>query len=107
MKKLGIVKFKGKSGNHYKFDAYPLQAVLDSGVAGVFVVTERKRRKTGTGFVHSRLTTGQSLDLGASLTGGEKAYAEKGANCFCVHPLDDQDARSAIEKDLTRKSATA
>jgi len=107
MKKLGIVNFKGKSGNRYKFDVYPLQATLDSGVAGVFVVTERKRSKTGKGFAHARLAVCQSLDLGASLAGSEKGFAEKGANCFCVHPQDDEAVRADIEKDLTRRPLIA
>jgi hypothetical protein len=107
MKKLGSVNFKGRSGNQYRFDAYPMEAVLEGGVSGVYVVSERKPGNSKSGFVHARLSTGQSEDLGASLTGGGKGFVENGANCFCVHAQSDEAIRQSIEKDLMRKRPPA
>jgi len=107
MKKIGTVHFAGKSGSRYKFDAYPLEADLDAGLCGVFVVTERKRSKSKPGFVHVRLGTGQSEDLRTSLADGGKGFSEKGANCFCVHAQEDKALRTSIEQDLMRKRPPA
>jgi len=103
MSKLGTVRFKGKSGSRYRFDVYPLEAVLDKGLGGVYVVTERKRSKTKPGFCHVRMSAGHSGDLAASLTNGEKAFSARGANCFCVHLQKDEAARLSVEQDLLRK----
>ncbi len=107
MKKLGTVNFKGRSGNHYKFDAYPLHMVLDEGLAGVYVVTDRKRCKSKPGFRHIRLATGHSDDLRMSLTNGKDAFSSKGANCFCLYAQNNVEIRRNIEEDLMRKPRPA
>ncbi len=103
MKKLGTVNFKGNSGNHYKFEAYPLQTVLDEGISGVYVVTDRKRCRSKPGFRHTRLATGHSDDLRMSLANGKKTFLEQGANCFCLYAQNNVEIRRNIEQDLIRK----
>lgn len=103
MSKLGTVKFTGRSGSQYRFEAFPLESVLEKGLSGVYVVTERKQGKTKPGFVHKRISAGQSSDLCQSLSNGEKAFSARGGNCFCVHEQSDEIIRQSIEQDLMRK----
>jgi hypothetical protein len=107
MNKLGAVTFGGKSGNRYKFDAYPLGTVFEKAFSGVYVVTRRKQGKSERGFVHKRICTGQSDDLRQPLTSDDKSFSARGANCICVHAEKDKDARQKIEQDLIQKSRPA
>jgi hypothetical protein len=107
MNKIGTVKFSGKSGNRYKFNAYSLDTVFKKGFSGVYVVTQRKQGESKSGFVHKRICTGQSDDLHQSLTSDEKPFSARGANCICVHAEKDKDIRQRIEQDLIAKSSPA
>jgi len=102
MSKLGTVKFSGKFGNRYEFEAYPLETVFEKGFSGVYVVTQRKQGKSGSGFVHKRICTGQGDDLRQPLTSDDASFSEGGANCICLHAERDKDARQRIEQDLIR-----
>jgi hypothetical protein len=103
MNKLGTVKFSGKSGARYAFTAYPLATLFDEALSGVYVVTRRKEGKSGKGFMHKRICTGQSGDLRQSLAGVDPSFSDRGANCICVHSENDQAARQKIEQDLAKE----
>lgn len=76
-------------------------------MAGVYVVTVR-RQVEGTGaFRHKHICLGQTDDLRQPLTGDGKSFAERGANCICVHSERDKTARLGIEQDLIGKYHSA
>lgn len=103
MNKLGTIKFSGKSGARYAFAAYPLETVFDEAFGGVYVVTRRRQGKSRKGFAHKRICTGHSGDLRQLMTGDERSFSERGANCICVHAEKDECARQNIERDLVQK----
>jgi len=107
MSRLGTVKFSGKSGSRYLFEAYPLETVFEKGCSGVYVVTRRRAAGSGTGFVHRRICTGQSDDLRRPVTGHGTSWSARGANCICVHVEEDKDIRQQVKQDLVRKPRPA
>jgi hypothetical protein len=107
MNKIGTVRFSGKSGNQYRFDAYPQETVFEEGFSGVYMITHRKPGKARPGFVHKRICIGQSDDLCQSLAKSGKVFSDRGANCFCVHAQNDEGIRQEIEQDLKPKAHPA
>ena len=103
MGKLGIVRFTGKSGDQYKFNAYPLQAGFRKGLGAVYVVTQRRQVESSGAFKHRKICMGQTGDLRESLAGEGESLAARGGNCVCVHGEKDEAARMQIQQDLTRK----
>ena len=100
MDKLGTIKFSGKSGARYLFAVYPLDAVFDDALSGVYVVTQRRKVTTRKGFVHRRIHIGQSADLRELVAATEPSFSTPGANCICVHAEKNDDARLKIQADL-------
>jgi hypothetical protein len=103
MKKLGTVKFTGKSGTRYAFAAYPLDPAPAAGFQGVYVVTRRREGKFKGGFVHLRIGLGQSDGAHKPLEGAGRSFAARGANCICLYPEKDEGGRRNVVLDLRRK----
>ena len=97
-----IITFKGKSGERYRFQAWPIDAKFKA-IAGVFVVTRRacENRTFPTKASHHALAVGQTASLDSAITRAERTkLIEQGANCICVYAAADEARRMEIETDL-------
>ena len=98
------ITFRGKSGERYCFQAWPLHTKLKAMGGGVYIITAREYldRTFPTKASHRCLALGQTADL--AVTAHTKAELGKlvaqGANCICVYPVAGDSARLEIEKDL-------
>jgi hypothetical protein len=101
--KSSIINFKGKSGERYRFQAWPMDTKFKA-MGGVYIITKRacENRTFPTKASHQPLAIGQTADLAASLvTSGERSkLTEQGANCICVCAVAEEARRLEIEKDL-------
>jgi hypothetical protein len=100
---ISSVSFKGKSGQAYRFEAWPMDTKFKS-VGGVYIVTCRtfEDRTFRTKASHRSLALGQTANLaGPLLTKTELTkLTGQGANCVCVCAVGDANRRASIEKDL-------
>lgn len=99
MPRLGVLRLTGKSGNRYRFHAYPLATVFRKGLAGVYVVTRRVRSADTGAARHKEFSLGQTGDLRQLLDASHAQWAAK-ANCICVLGEKDEIARRDIREDL-------
>jgi hypothetical protein len=101
--KSSIIHFKGKSGERYRFQAWPMNTKFKA-IGGIYVVTKRacENRTFPTKASHQPLAIGQTGDLAASFvtTSERNKLVDQGANCVCVCPVADETRRLEIEKDL-------
>ncbi len=99
----GIMTFKGKSGDRYGFQAWPMETKFKA-TGGVYIVTRRafEDRTFPTKAGHHPLAIGQTDNLATSfITHSERVrLTERGANCICVYAVADEARRIEIEKDL-------
>jgi hypothetical protein len=97
------ITFKGKSGERYRFQAWPMETKFKA-VGGVYLITKRvfEDRTFTTKASHQALAIGQTPDLAVSLVSeSERAkLIAQGANCICVCAAADEARRVQIEKDL-------
>src|SRR5436853_4415252 len=96
------INFKGKSGERYAFQAFPLETKFKA-VGAVYLVTERTFDDTTfrTRASHRSIAIGQTADLATSLIESERVKLRaKGANCICVCAEGDETRRVEIERDL-------
>jgi hypothetical protein len=97
------IVFRGKSGERYRFQAWPIGTSFKA-VAAVYVVTKRtyEDRTFTTKATHQPLAIGETPNLAATFVGKSdmKALAAKGANCICVLAVADAERRSHVERDL-------
>jgi len=102
MAKISTVKFKGKSGESYDFNVYPMDQSFKA-IGGVYVVT-RRFKDEDDGFRHKIIYVGETGDLSTRFDNHHKAdcFTEHSANCICVHVDDDEDSRLAKEDDLIK-----
>lgn len=101
--KSSIIPFQGRSGERYRFQAWPMDTKFRA-VGGIYLVTRREclDRTFQSKASHRCLAIGQTADLATSaLTRTDLAKLEKqGANCICVLAVPDEARRLEIEKDL-------
>ena len=101
--KSSTITFKGKSGERYRFQAWPIDTKFKA-MGGIYIVTKREclDRTFPTKATHQCLAIGQTADLSASaLTAAELSkLTTQGANCICVHAVVNEARRVEIEKDL-------
>lgn len=96
------VTFKGRSGERYRFQAWPLETRFKA-VGGVYIVTRRsfEDRTFPTKARHQSLAIGQAANLAEALSKADRTkLIAHGANCVCVLAVADEARRSVIEKDL-------
>ena len=97
------ITFQGKSGQRYRFQAWPMDTKFKS-VGGIYIVTKREclDRTFPSIATHRCLAVGQTADLArAAFTKAELSkLTARGANCICVYAVPDEARRIAIEKDL-------
>ena len=97
------VIFQGKSGERYRFQAWPMDTRFKA-LGGIYIVTQRQclDRTFPSKATHRCLAIGQTADLAASAltkTDLTKLTAQ-GANCICVYAVPEEARRMEIEKDL-------
>jgi hypothetical protein len=98
----GGITFTGKSGEKYFFHAWPLETRFRA-IAAVYFVTKR-------GFSHKtyRIATHEGIYIGqtGNLTDPFATqlhldcFKKYGANCVCVHVVEDEQRRGAVEQDM-------
>jgi hypothetical protein len=102
-KSTSTVTFTGKSGERYRFHAWPIDTKFKS-IGGIYMVTKREclDRTFPAMASHRCLAIGQTADLGSSaFTKAELSKLRtEGANCVCVYALADEARRVEVEKDL-------
>jgi hypothetical protein len=100
---ISSVSFKGKSGQAYRFEAWPIDTKFKA-IGGVYIVTCRtfEDRTFRTKASHRSLALGQTASLANPLlTKTELSkLTGQGANCVCVCAVSDAVRRASIEKDL-------
>ena len=100
---IGTVIFKGRSGEEFRFHAWPLTAKFKA-VGGVYIVTKRsfEDRTFTTKASHQPLVIGHTADLADALISRSQLakLTAQGANCICVLAVADAVSRGEIEKDL-------
>ena len=100
MASLGKTKFKGESGNEYRFHVFPLGTRFRK-ASGIYLVAYRGRNSKGR-TRHKILYAGQTEDLSRPFEEHRKAQdlRQRGANCICVQPDASEASRMAKERDL-------
>jgi hypothetical protein len=107
MASLGKTKFKGQSGNKYRFHVFPLGTRFRK-LSGIYLVAYRGRNSRGQ-VRHKILYVGQTEDLSQPFEKHCKAQNLKrlGANCICVQSDVSEESRAAKERDLVSKFGPA
>jgi hypothetical protein len=100
--RIGTVVFNGKSGEKYRFEAWPMETRFQPAAAVYFVTKREVAVGTFTRAGHENMFLGQTSDLSAPLgTAAQLAWFEKhGANCVCIYSAENEAQRVAIQKDL-------
>jgi hypothetical protein len=100
MTSLGKAKFKGESGNEYRFQVFPLGTRFRK-ASGIYLVAYRGRSNKGRAR-HKVLYVGQTEDLSQPFRQHRKAQdlQQRGANCICVQSDASEESRLAKERDL-------
>ena len=103
MSKLDTVALRGRSGETYKFNVYPMDTNFNA-VGAVYVVSRRSKNQEVKKYQYRILYVGETGDLSTRFDDHHKAdcFAQNKANCICVHRDDDQVYRLFIENDLTK-----
>jgi hypothetical protein len=100
---IGTVIFKGRSGEEFRFQAWPLTAKFKA-VGGVYIVTKRsfEDRTFTTKASHHPLVIGHTANLADALISKSQLakLTAQGANCICICTVTDAARRAEIEKDL-------
>jgi hypothetical protein len=102
------VTFTGKSGEKYHFHAWSLDSRFKP-LAAVYFVTKRARDNTTYSRAsHDGIYIGQTANL-ADPFGTEaqfECFRKHGANCICIHLLEIEERRIAVEQDLITQHRT-
>jgi hypothetical protein len=101
--KSSTMRFQGKSGQRYSFQAWPLGTRFKA-IGAVFVFTKRtfEDRTFTTKASHQLLGIGQTASLTATLASAAEAQkiGARGANCICIYSEPNEARRAAVERDL-------
>lgn len=105
MHSYGNIVFRGRSGEPYRFQAWPLETRFKS-MPAVYIITRRacKDRNYPTSASHECLMVGTTEDLGQLATRRYGTPSTGEANCICVQIVQDPERRTAIERDLLDSS---
>jgi hypothetical protein len=98
----GNIVFSGKSGEHYRFHAWPLETRFKA-LGGVYFVTKRVYKdKNYRRASHEPVYIGQSANLADPFATESQfgCFRKHGANCVCVYPAANEEQRLAAVQDL-------
>jgi len=100
MASIGIINFKGSSGQSYEFDIYPWRTSFNP-IEAVYVITKRYKTSDGD-YNHKVVYIGQTEDLSERFDNHHKAdcFTKYNANCICIHKEKSKSEREKIEEDL-------
>jgi hypothetical protein len=100
--KYGDITFSGKSGAKYRFQAWSLETRFKA-LAAVYFVTKRAQDGgTYNRASHDSIYIGQTANLADPFATGSQfdCFRKHGANCICIHLIEDESRRIAAEEDL-------
>jgi hypothetical protein len=106
--KYGSITFSGKSGEKYRFDAWSIETRFKA-LAAVYFVTKRSRENTTYNRAsHDNIYIGQTASLADPFETHSRfdCFTKYGGNCVCVHLLEDEERRKAMENDLLESYST-
>ncbi|HEX9685276.1 MAG TPA: hypothetical protein VGA25_05430 [Burkholderiales bacterium] len=96
------ITFTGKSGEKYHFQAWSLESRFKP-LAAVYFVTKRARDNTTYARAsHDGIYIGQTANLADPFATESQfeCFRKHGANCICIHLLESEERRIAVEEDL-------
>ena len=100
---IGVVKFKGISGEDFNLAVYPISLTFDS-IGAVYIITRRFKNTHGK-IKHKAIYVGETNDLSTRFTNHhkEKCFLKHQANCICTLYESNENTRLEIEKNLKIK----
>lgn len=103
MAKIGTLPLKGKSGETYSFNVWPMDQQFNA-VGAVYAITKRHADSKG-GHSHTVIYVGETSDLSTRFENHHKAdcFNQHESNCICTHQDDDEESRLAKENDLLKQ----
>ena len=103
------ISFTGKSGQKYYFHAWPLGTRFKA-LGAVFFVTRRtmENKNYMRSANHETIFIGKTGNLGDPIAtpGQLDRFTKHGANCVCIHLVEDEDRRLVTEQDLLAGNST-
>ena len=98
----GSITFTGKSGEKYRFDAWSLETRFKALGAVYFVTRRAMENTTYNRASHDNIYIGQTASLADPFDTHSRfgCFTKYGANCVCVHLLENEAQRNAVENDL-------
>ncbi len=102
MAKLGNLVMTGKSGEKYRFQAWPFHTRFRP-LGAVFIVSKRLfNDKNYQRASHQIFYIGQTSDMSVPIGPDSQldGFEKQGANCVCVYPYADEEHRVNIVEDL-------
>ena len=106
--KYGSITFTGKSGERYRFDAWSIETQFKA-LGAVYFVTKRAMESTTYNRAsHDNIYIGQTASLADPFETHSRfaCFTKYGANCVCIHLLEDEERRNAVENDLLQLYST-
>jgi hypothetical protein len=104
----GSISFTGKSGERYRFESWSLETRFMPLAAVYFVTKRTTERSTFNRAHHDSIYIGQTANLADPFATHSRfdCFAKHGANCICVHLLESEEQRIAVENDLLELHST-
>jgi hypothetical protein len=102
------ITFTGKSGVKYRFQAWSLDTKFKP-LAAVYFVTKRAQdSSTYNRACHDSVYIGQTANLADPFATESQfeCFRKHGANCVCIHLIEDEGRRVAAEEDLVEMHST-
>jgi hypothetical protein len=106
--KHGVISFTGKSGERYRFDSWSLETRFKALAAVYFVTKRTNERSSSNRAQHDSIYIGQTANLADPFATHSRfdCFAKHGANCVCIHLLENEAQRIAVENDLLELHST-
>ena len=106
--KYGDITFTGKSGVKYRFQTWSLETRFKPLAAVYFVTKRAQNNSTYHRASHDSIYIGQTANLADPFATESQfdCFRKHGANCICVHLLEDEGRRIAAEEDLIALHST-
>jgi hypothetical protein len=104
----GSITFTGKSGEKYRFDAWSIETRFKALGAVYFVTKRAMGNATYNRASHDNIYIGQTANLADPFETHSRfdCFRKHGANCVCIHVLEDEERRNAMENDLLELHST-